>query len=116
MDAWDKWTMDLETILTKIGSAKESAPLKNEVMQYVASRWGVAYRPASDRNVIELNKKVNELNQLIDNSEQMENVSWIWQMSPWDTLTSKKQDYLSRVDNILQWRSEERRVGKECRL
>ena len=40
---------------------------------------------------------------MIANDEQMENVSWIWQMSPWDTLTSKKQDYLSRVDNILQW-------------
>jgi len=38
VDAWDKGTMDLETILTKIGSSKESAPLKNEVMQYVASR------------------------------------------------------------------------------
>ena len=103
VDAWDKWTMDLETILTKIGSAKESAPLKNEVMQYVASRWGVAYRPPTDSNVVELKKKISELDQLIANDEQMENVSWIWQMSPWDTLTSKKQDYLSRVDNILQW-------------
>lgn len=38
VDSWDKGTMDLETILTKIGSSKEAAPLKNEVMQYVASR------------------------------------------------------------------------------
>ena len=103
VDSWDKWTMDLETILTKIGSSKESAPLKNEVMQYVASRWGVAYRPPTDSNVVQLQKKVAELDELIANDEQMENVSWILQMSPWDTLKSKKQDYLSRVDNILQW-------------
>ena len=103
VDSWDKWTMDLETILTKIGSSKESAPLKNEVMQYVASRWGVAYRPPTDSNVVQLQKKVAELDELIANDEQMENVSWKWQMSPWDNLTSKKQDYLSRVDNILQW-------------
>ena len=103
VDSWDKWTMDLETILTKIGSSKESAPLKNEVMQYVASRWGVAYRPPTDSNVVQLQKKVDELDELIANDEQMENVSWKWQMSPWDNLTSKKQDYLSRVDNILQW-------------
>ncbi len=95
--------MDLETILTKIGSSKESAPLKNEVMQYVASRWGVAYRPPTDSNVVQLQKKVAELDELIANDEQMENVSWILQMSPWDTLKSKKQDYLSRVDNLLQW-------------
>lgn len=103
VDAWDKWTMDLETILTKIGSSKEAAPLKNEVMQYVASRWGVAYRPPTDSNVVQLQKKVAELDELIANDEQMENVSWFLQMSPWDTLTSKKQDYLSRVDNLLQW-------------
>ena len=103
VDSWDKWTMDLETILTKIGSSKESAPLKNEVMQYVASRWGVAYRPPTDSNVVQLQKKVDELDELIANDEHMEDVSWMLQMSPWDTLTSKKQDYLSRVDNILQW-------------
>lgn len=103
VDSWDKWTMDLETILTKIGSSKEAAPLKNEVMQYVASRWGVAYRPPTDSNVVQLQKKVAELDELIANDEQMENVSWKWQMSPWDNLTSKKQDYLSRVDNLLQW-------------
>ena len=103
VDSWDKGTMDLETILTKIGSSKEAAPLKNEVMQYVASRWGVAYRPPTDSNVVQLQKKIDELDELIANDEQMENVSWKWQMSPWDNLTSKKQDYLSRVDNILQW-------------
>ena len=103
VDSWDKWTMDLETILTKIGSSKESAPLKNEVMQYVASRWGVAYRPPTDSNVVQLQKKVDELDELIANDEHMEDVSWMLQMSPWDTLKSKKQDYLSRVDNILQW-------------
>ena len=103
VDSWDKWTMDLETILTKIGSSKEAAPLKNEVMQYVASRWGVAYRPPTDSNVVQLQKKIAELDELIANDEQMEDVSWKLQMSPWDNLTSKKQDYLSRVDNILQW-------------
>ena len=72
-------------------------------MQYVASRWGVAYRPPTDSNVVQLQKKVAELDELIANDEQMENVSWKWQMSPWDNLTSKKQDYLSRVDNLLQW-------------
>jgi len=103
VDSWDKGTMDLETILTKIGSSKEAAPLKNEVMQYVASRWWVAYRPPTDSNVVQLQKKVAELDELIANDEHMEDVSWMLQMSPWDTLTSKKQDYLSRVDNILQW-------------
>lgn len=102
VDAWDKWTMDLETILTKIGSAKEATPLKNQVMQYVASRWWVAYRPPNDPAVIGLQKKISEIDSLIKNRTQLENVSGIWQKSWWDTLTSKKQDYLANVSNILQ--------------
>ncbi len=101
VDSWNSWTMDIETILTKIWSSNASLPLKNEVMEIISSQWWVAWRSETDPAVEQMKAFKNRVWALIDNQVQLENVSWAIQFSPWDSLTKKKQDYLWEVQYIL---------------
>lgn len=40
--------MDIETILTKIGTSKEAMPLKNEVIKAIDAQGGVSWRKEND--------------------------------------------------------------------
>ena len=102
IDLWNTWAMDLETIMTKIGSAKESLPLKTELTRYVNEQWGVAWRKKDDPAVVKLESFRDVAKSLISNKEQLENVSGGYQFSPWDSLTQEKQTYLSKVQNLLE--------------
>lgn len=53
--------MDIETILTKIGSTKEALPLKNEVIRAIDAQGGVAWRKENDPMVTKVDDLINKL-------------------------------------------------------
>lgn len=67
--------MDIETILTKIGSSKEVIGLKNEVIKAIDSQGGVAWRKESDPVVTNVKKLSNTVDSLLADKEQLQNVS-----------------------------------------
>lgn len=48
VNAWNNGTMDIETILTKIGTSKEAMPLKNEVIKAIDAQGGVVWKKEND--------------------------------------------------------------------
>ena len=96
--------MDLPTILTKIGNSKEAQVLKTQVMQAVQQQGWVAYRPPDDPNVKQVEELKNTVSDLLkpENSDYIDDVAWFMQISPWDTLTSGKQDFLGKIQYVLE--------------
>jgi hypothetical protein len=102
INLWNTGAMDLETIMTKIGSAKETLPIKTALTSYVNEQWGVAWRKQDDPAVRKLQSYKEIADWLLNNTEQLENVSGWVQFSPWDSLTQEKQTYLAKVQNLLE--------------
>lgn len=84
---------DSERLIEEFGSIEE---FKRQAEAYNNSPWWP--REQELRQV----KEVRDiLNTLVENEEQAENVSWTVQISPWDSLTKKKQTYLWKLQNFI---------------
>lgn len=103
LDIYNKWTMDLETILTKLWTAKEATPLKNEIIKAVSTQWGKQVRQADDPAVVSLQNRINDLKFLKDN-EFMNTVvgaNALGRTSLSNFYSGGKDEYLSKVKQFL---------------
>ena len=103
LDIYNKWTMDLETILTKLWTAKEATPLKNEIIKAVSTQWGKQVRQADDPAVVSLQNRINDLKFLKDN-EFMDSVvgaNTLGRTSFSNFYSGGKDEYLSKVKQFL---------------
>jgi len=75
VEAWNNGTMDIETILTKMGNSKTSEVTKNEVMRIIQEQGGVAWRKPNDPMVKKIESIQANITDLLSNQEQLQNVS-----------------------------------------
>lgn len=102
VQAWNNWTMDIETILTKIGNTKEALPLKNQVIQAIDKQGWVAWRKENDPMV----GKVQSIIDTIGNAEKskyLNTVAGTVQSSLTNFLTWGKSDLLADLRTVIEW-------------
>lgn len=93
--------MDIETILTKIGSTKEAMPLKNEVIKAIDAQGGVAWRKENDPMV----SKVQDLIDKLDTSSKSNYINTIAgtvQTSLTNFLSQGKSDLLADLKSVVE--------------
>ena len=102
VNAWNNGTMDIETILTKIGTSKEAMPLKNEVIKAIDAQGGVAWRKDNDPAVTKLDDIISKLDSA-SKSSYLNTIAGTVQTSLSNFLTGGKSDLLSDLKTVIEW-------------
>ncbi len=102
VNAWNNGTMDIETILTKIGSTKEALPLKNEVIQAIDKQGWVAWRKEEDPMVAKVQSIIDTISKS-KNSKYVNTIAGNVQTSLSNFLTQGKSDLLADLKTIVEW-------------
>lgn len=101
VNAWNNWTMDIETILTKIGNTKEALPLKNEVIKAIDAQGGVAWRKENDPMVTKVDDLINKLD-TASKSNYLNTIAGTVQTSLTNFITGGKSDLLADLKTVIE--------------
>ena len=99
VDIYNAGTMDIETILTKLWTSKEITPLKNEIINAVASQWGKPTRTETDPAVASLITRLADIKFLKDDPflTTVVGTNSLWRTSLSNFYSGWKDEYLSKV-------------------
>jgi len=108
------WATNIQKWVAKLSDITWNPRLRTEVSNYLAKEQ-IIYKK-TDPKIVSLQQQYDQIKDLVDwkewwtswywddtNMESIaEDVSWIWQKSPYDALDSSKKDYLASIDFVLK--------------
>lgn len=96
-----KGTTTYDNVFKKLWWSKAWQKTMESLNKIISEKWGSIPALPDSPQVKKMDDVISRLDNLSKNDEMIEDVSWFYQFSPWDSLTNKKQDTLSDIQFIL---------------